>query len=426
MTAPIVSAGGAPQAPVATHGEGRRRSEASPADGTFAAVLAALAPMPSPPDAPGAGAAVPTGQAPPAGAGLPDPIQALLGPANPAGPQAMLPAALPGEAAAAPDGQADAAAAPAGLTVEVIAAEQAAPGQAGQDPLANLLRPQGPEPPGPGTGDLPAGAPAQGGQAAPVEAGEAWMAARDRPQPAVLPDRAPAGQAAEADAAAEPPAGPASAGMPEGRADPAALEPLADEGFAAWDGASAEEGSPQGTAVRQAPDAAPATGPDPGGGAEVAARPVSMRGLERLTAGRLQAEHLVNELTRALPELPDGQYRLTLRLHPEHLGEVRLELHLSGREVYAAMEVSSADARHALESRGEQLRQGLSDAGYQLAGFEVATGQGRQARQGGDEDPAGWPRASGRSVKATEAEAAPAAAAGRSAGPRSGRLDTLA
>lgn len=426
MTAPIVSAGGAPQAPVATHGEGRRRSEASPADGTFAAVLAALAPAQAPPDAPGAGEVVPPGQAPPAGAGLPDPIQALLGPASPAGPQAMLPAALPGEAAAAPDGQADAAAAPAGLTVEVIAAEQAAPGQAGQDPLANLLRPQGPEPPGPGTGDLPAGSPAQGGQAAPAEAGEAWMAARDRPQPAVLPDGAPAGQAAEADAAAEPPAGPAPAGMPEGRANPAALEPLADEGFAAGDGASAEEGSPQGTAVRQAPDAAPATGPDPGGGAEVAARPAAVRGLERLTAGRLQAEQLVNELTRALPELPDGQYRLTLRLHPEHLGEVRLELHLSGREVYAAMEVSTADARQALESRGEQLRQGLSDAGYQLAGFEVATGQGRQARQGGDEDPAGWPRASGRSVKATEAAAAPAAAVGRSAGPRSGRLDTLA
>lgn len=81
-----------------------------------------------------------------------------------------------------------------------------------------------------------------------------------------------------------------------------------------------------------------------------------------------------------LSHTPDGDQAVTLRLHPAQLGEVRLQIHVSGREVQTVFEVTNAEARQALEQQGEQLRQGLSQAGFTLSGFTVSTGSGgRQA-----------------------------------------------
>jgi len=424
-----VSPGGAPQLPAVGPKEGGRREEASPGDGTFAALLAALAPMAVQPDAPPAGAvAPPEGQALLTGTGLTDPMQALLVQPREGGGQTALLMPLPGEAAQAADGLVQGApAGQAGLPGELIAVEQSGTDPivteqpAANDPPGDLPGPQGPEPAGGGTGLPGTAEAAEGEPAAPAGAVQMPAAQGEEAEPSVRPSGAPDGQAAAGGQVADQPIVPTRTGAAGGEA-------AADGGGApGGDSAPAAEGrAPEAasdTAPDPAPDLMPAQGPDPAGGA---AGPAAARGVERLTAGRLQAEQLVAELTRTVPELQDGEYRLTLRLHPEHLGEVRLELHLNGREVYAAMEVSSADARQALESRGEQLRQGLSDAGYQLTGFEVATGEGRQARQGGEDEPAGWSRPAGGAAARPEPAVAPAVGFRRSPGPRGGRLDTLA
>lgn len=181
-------------------------------------------------------------------------------------------------------------------------------------------------------------------------------------------------------------------------------------------------GAEQGGATEPVPMAPLQGGPvSGGGGAEVPLPP----GLERLT-GRYEPNQLLEELARALPEVEEGQYRLTLKLHPEHLGEVKLQLQVTGREVYAAMEVANADARQSLESRGDQLRQNLNQAGFDLTGFEVSTGQNRQPQR----DPAnpfdGLQPGLGWRDKKTNRSAAAAIHRVRNAGSHSGRLDTMA
>lgn len=430
MTLPVVSPGGAPQPPVGAPRESGRRDEASQAEGTFAALLAALAPAATHPDAAAGEAPVAfEGQPHVTGAGLSGSVQALLGLPREGGGQAALPPALAADAASA-DGQGGTApAAQSGWPGEPVIEWQAVVDQivtdqpAEQDPIRDLLRMQGPEPFGGKAGPPGTGGPGQGDattliQEGPVADGAA--ASGDEAAPAARPVEVPGGQAGAGEVVSAQPGLTARPGIPVGEAAPAG------EGAPADDGGLAGEGRQPEAVSRPVPDVAPAPAPDPAGGAQPVAGAAAARGLERLTAGRLQAEQVMAELARTVPELPDGQYRLTLRLHPEHLGEVRLELHLNGRDVYAAMEVVSSDARQALESRGEQLRQGLSDAGYNLAGFDVATGEGRQARHGGAEEPAGWSRPTGRSRGRPEAAAAPAAGVRPAPGPRSGRLDTLA
>jgi flagellar hook-length control protein FliK len=87
-------------------------------------------------------------------------------------------------------------------------------------------------------------------------------------------------------------------------------------------------------------------------------------------------DQLMEQVAGRARESQDGSYTLTLRLHPEHLGEVRLELRLSGREVQTVFQVASPEARQALESRFDQLRQNLTQSGLQLSGFDVQTGSG--------------------------------------------------
>ena len=87
-------------------------------------------------------------------------------------------------------------------------------------------------------------------------------------------------------------------------------------------------------------------------------------------------DQLMEQVAGTARESQDGSYTLTLRLHPEHLGEVRLQLRLSGREVQTVFQVASPEARQALENRFDQLRQNLTQSGLHLSGFDVQTGGG--------------------------------------------------
>ncbi|WP_374712779.1 flagellar hook-length control protein FliK [Symbiobacterium terraclitae] len=427
MTAPVVSPGGA-SPPRAVDGRGPgRREEAAQTDGTFASLLALLAPA-QPPAADGAAPAMGEPVGPVTGGGAIGLLEALTGQ-----PQAGLPAqAAVGVQSVLTAGEAlpqAGGAAPMEIPVGLAALDQGEPA-----PLtADLANPAAAAAPGGHGGeaaaDLPHAAPTVPLAEGAVGTVEAMTRAA---QP---PAHTPGGPAApEADGPAQPADG---AGSVQAPAAEALLQPGAEP--AGRDGAGSAEGEAdqapgflaQGTERQAAPEGAAAPGQaadaaaGPSGDPAPAAEAVQARGLERLTAGRLQVQQVVEELSRALPELQDGQYRLTLRLHPEHLGEVRLELHLSGREVHAAVEVANLEARQALESRGDQLRQNLSDAGYNLTGFEVATGEGRQPRREQEDEPAGWAQPQVRGVRPAESPAA-AIQRVRSTGVRGGRLDTMA
>lgn len=452
MSTPVVTPGGAPQPPAGVPRGAGRRDEPSPGEGTFAALLAALAPAAAQPGgAPAAGPAPAEGQVAVVGAALTDSLQIFLGQPLMAGNHAEgqgtsdpRPAALTGQALlAGPDAQGTAPAVQAGLPgldagaameLQVQVEPVPVPGseigpRAGQnadpvtqDLLGKAAGAQGPQPTGTQGGVLYSRAPAQVDPAATVIDVSAPVA--DLPIDAAAPPARPEGGSAGGMGA-----GGGTAGQPANSGAVTDLDAVALSAERPTPGEGApgrDDGGGVETAARQGPDLAPAVAPEPPSGSEPAAGPTAARGLERLTAGRVQAEQVLAELARTIPELPDGEYRLTLRLHPEHVGEVRLELRLSGRTVYAAMEVSSAQARQALESRGEQLRQSLSDAGYSLAGFEVATGEGRQTRQWGGDERAEWTRPPVERVARREAPSAPVILPRRSAGPRGGRLDTLA
>lgn len=152
--------------------------------------------------------------------------------------------------------------------------------------------------------------------------------------------------------------------------------------------------------------------------------------LEALRHGRHEPGRLIETIARAVNSTRDGTYSVTLRLHPEHLGEVRLQLHLNGREVSTVMEVASADARQQLESRGDQLRQSLSQAGLTLSGFSVSTGQNRQSprerQQAFEEQLRGRLTGINRTVQPVAGAPAGAIERIKAAGRRTGRLDTMA
>lgn len=150
------------------------------------------------------------------------------------------------------------------------------------------------------------------------------------------------------------------------------------------------------------------------------ARPLSQ------LSGRYEPGPLIDQLARAVSNLDDGQYSVTLRLHPEQLGDVRLQIHMSGREVHAALEVANQDARQLLENRSDQLRQNLSQAGLTLSGFEVSTGQHRQSLRDRREALAEALAGGSRRIQQVDAPTRTAVNRIRTTDRRGGRLDTMA
>jgi len=177
--------------------------------------------------------------------------------------------------------------------------------------------------------------------------------------------------------------------------------------------------APTGEARGGAP-AAPAASP----AQEATASPFPMQ-TQDLTEKPVSPEQVMDLVVESLRDTPDGEYAITLRLYPEHLGEVRLQVQVAGREVRTRFEVTTPEARQILEQRGEQLREGLHNAGFTLSGFTVSTGGGaRQSQERWDLEEWLW---QGR-PEAPAVKAKPAAASGRrpAQAKHAGILDRLA
>lgn len=89
---------------------------------------------------------------------------------------------------------------------------------------------------------------------------------------------------------------------------------------------------------------------------------------------------MVAERFRARGAAPDA-YGLRLKLYPEQLGQVDIEIRVTGREVEARFQLLSPEALPLLSSRSEELRLTLQQAGLTLSGFTVGTGAGQSEQR---------------------------------------------
>ncbi|HET7488823.1 MAG TPA: flagellar hook-length control protein FliK, partial [Acidimicrobiales bacterium] len=114
-------------------------------------------------------------------------------------------------------------------------------------------------------------------------------------------------------------------------------------------------------------------------------------------------------LARSFLRRPDGTYRVALRLTPEHLGVVHVELELSGTDVALRLGAESAAARDALVAGADRLRADLEAAGLSATLIDVtgegAGASGRRLGAGPNDDPR---RPRGRRQQAAGPAAAPA------------------
>lgn len=106
---------------------------------------------------------------------------------------------------------------------------------------------------------------------------------------------------------------------------------------------------------------------------------------------------LIQRISKAFQRLSVDGGQLRIRLHPEHLGSVQLQMTIQGRDVSARIIAESDAARAVLTEHLPELRQRLMDSGLQVQNLEIQkeTGsatserspqdQQERAGQGGDE-----------------------------------------
>jgi flagellar hook-length control protein FliK len=135
------------------------------------------------------------------------------------------------------------------------------------------------------------------------------------------------------------------------------------------------------------------------------------------------ASQLATVLTPAARQA-DGSYQVNIRLQPEELGVVHVELHMEGSTVNVSLHADGDATRDLLRQNLGQLRQQLESGGLTTGRFDVGSGPGsddKDASAGQDRAPVPAERAGyqGAPVTATAAGGTPALAPS----PANGLLD---
>jgi flagellar hook-length control protein FliK len=103
----------------------------------------------------------------------------------------------------------------------------------------------------------------------------------------------------------------------------------------------------------------------------------------------VEAENVHNLVQAMRVTAKAGGWEATVRLKPEHLGEVTIALRVEGNNVSAVVQAESAGVRQWLMAQEDAVRSGLSEHGLQLDRFAVSRdGQRREA----EEQPQGQPQ----------------------------------
>jgi flagellar hook-length control protein FliK len=114
-----------------------------------------------------------------------------------------------------------------------------------------------------------------------------------------------------------------------------------------------------------------------------------------LAAGRLAPEDrdVIPQLVRAMrTQFRAGIGEARIRLHPEHLGEVRVSVRIDGDRVSALLQVERADVRRAIEAQSDVLRAGLTAQGLVLEHLSVRQEVTVRPQAREDADQRGQPR----------------------------------
>jgi len=94
------------------------------------------------------------------------------------------------------------------------------------------------------------------------------------------------------------------------------------------------------------------------------------------------ADQLATVLAPAAHQ-PDGSYQVNIRLQPEELGVVNVELRLESGTVNVSLHAEGDATGDMLRQNLGQLRQHLANAGLTTGRFDVSTGSGTGSNQGG-------------------------------------------
>jgi hypothetical protein len=93
-----------------------------------------------------------------------------------------------------------------------------------------------------------------------------------------------------------------------------------------------------------------------------------------------EAENIARLVQAMRVAAQSGRWEATVRLKPEHLGEVTIAVRVQGHSVSAIVNAEAAGVRQWLQSQEESVRAGLADQGLLLERF-VVTRDGQQRRQ---------------------------------------------
>ncbi len=178
-------------------------------------------------------------------------------------------------------------------------------------------------------------------KSSPLPAGEAVPESPKKDRAPALPGPPTAGTAAAKPVAPVGPAFTGGSGGPPSR-DKQKNAPGAD-------GASAASGSPAGTA-RTEPfrPAAEAANPPPAG------------------------PPLVEQVAVRISPLAEGLHEVEIRLEPDHLGKLTIDLRIQGGRVDALLQADNAEARAVLLREESSLRDALSSSGITLSSYTVS------------------------------------------------------
>lgn len=91
----------------------------------------------------------------------------------------------------------------------------------------------------------------------------------------------------------------------------------------------------------------------------------------------------VVNIVNPLRQLTDGDYRMTLQLHPEHLGRVEVAVSLAGGQISMQLSADNASSRQMLKDSINQLRASLESSGLSTGSLDVGAGNGGQQQQSG-------------------------------------------
>ncbi len=81
---------------------------------------------------------------------------------------------------------------------------------------------------------------------------------------------------------------------------------------------------------------------------------------------------LFEQVAMRMAATPDGAHEVEIRLAPEHLGKLKIELHIDSGRMDAAVRADNPEARSLLLLEEPALREALRNAGVTLSSFNVA------------------------------------------------------